>query len=78
MKAVVHGIRQNHPTDPSVTSYQIPSSSYEIKSECFVHAFVLPTAGICIGPQSHWHDFLGFSMVQTNLELGASCIATRR
>jgi hypothetical protein len=32
----------------------------------------------CIGPQSHWHDFLGFSMVQTGLELGASCIASRR
>jgi hypothetical protein len=46
MKAVVHGIRQNHPTDPSVTSYQIPSSSYEIKSECFVCAIVLYGTGI--------------------------------
>jgi hypothetical protein len=39
MKAVVHGIRQNHPTDPSVTSY-------EIKSECFVCAIVLYGSGI--------------------------------
>jgi hypothetical protein len=46
MKAVVHGIRQNHPTDLSVTSYQIPSSSYQIKSECFVCAIVLHGTGI--------------------------------
>jgi hypothetical protein len=46
MKAVVHGSRQNHPTDPSVTSYQIPSSSYQIKSECFVCAIVLHGTGI--------------------------------
>jgi hypothetical protein len=52
--------------------------SYQMKSECFVCAFVLPTTGICIGPQSHWHVFLDFSMVQTGLELRASCIVSRR
>ncbi len=52
--------------------------SYQMKSECFVCAFVPPTTAICIGPQSHWHVFLGFSMVQTGLELGASGIVSSR